>query len=113
MIARHRLGLLVAFTSLVLVGCKGGALDTPKPSGTREYDLTGKVVAVAPDRQSVSLDHEEIPGLMMAMKMEYRVADPKLLDDLKPGDTVKGRLKDESGKYTITRLEKLPPGPAK
>jgi protein SCO1/2 len=98
---------------LVLLGCKGAATDTPTASAGREYDVTGKVVVVAPDKQAVTLDHEEIPGLMKAMKMEYHVADPKLLDDLKPGDTVKGRLKDDSGKYTITQLAKSPPGPAK
>jgi Cu/Ag efflux protein CusF len=40
------------------------------------------------------------------MKMEFYVDNPKLLEGLKPGDKVQGRLKVESGNYTITRLEK-------
>src|SRR5262249_321165 len=67
----------------------------------------GKVVDIAPDRKSVTLDHEDIPGLMKAMKMKFRIADAKLLDGVQPGDTVRGRLKVQDGDYVITHLEKL------
>jgi protein SCO1/2 len=91
---------------LVLAGCTGVGTGQHNEASGKQYDIKGTVVAVALDKQSVTLDHEEIPGLMMAMKMEYRVDNPKLLENLKPGDKVQGRLKAESGKYTITELEK-------
>jgi Cu/Ag efflux protein CusF len=43
---------------------------------------------------------------MNAMEMEFRVESPKLLDGLKKGDTVKGRVRKDEAGYTITRLEK-------
>jgi protein SCO1/2 len=98
-------GLLALAAPLVLAGCTGGTGQQKEASG-KQYDIKGTVVGVAADKQSVTLDHEEIPGLMMAMKMEYQVDNPKLLEDLKSGDKVQGRLKAESGKYTITQLEK-------
>jgi protein SCO1 len=92
-----------AFVALTLAGCGSGG---PRKADDKDYEIKGTVVAVAADRSSVTLDHEDIPGLMKAMKMEFRVADPKSLDGLSPGDRVRGRLKAGSGDYVITRLEK-------
>jgi Cu/Ag efflux protein CusF len=96
--------LPAALLALTLTGCGGGVGDTREAD--KDYELKGKVVAVATDHHSVTLDHEDIPGLMKAMKMEFRVADPKLLNGLSPGDRVRGRLKAGSGNYVVTRLEK-------
>jgi protein SCO1/2 len=81
---------------------------TPAASATRTYDVRGSVVAIAPDRLTVSLDHEEIPGLMAAMKMDYQVEDARMLEGLKAGDRVAGRLQDRDGAYLIVSLEKQP-----
>jgi Cu/Ag efflux protein CusF len=43
---------------------------------------------------------------MGAMKMEYAVPDSKLLEGLRTGDSVRGKLTAGSGMYTITSLEK-------
>jgi Cu/Ag efflux protein CusF len=42
---------------------------------------------------------------MPAMTMVFRVADPKLLDGLKPGDKVRFVATREGGAFTVTRLE--------
>ena len=104
--ATHWLGLSVLFLAVALVGCGSG--DTSKGSGSdsKQYDIKGTVVSLAPDKKAVTLDSEEIPGLMKAMKMEYHVEDAKLLEGFKTGDSVQGKLKVKSGDYIITRLEK-------
>lgn len=71
----------------------------------KQYDIRGKMVSITADKKAVTLDHEEIPRVMMAMRMQFGVESPEVLDSLKPGDAVGGRLKKESGKY-VTRLEK-------
>ena len=86
-----------------LVGCKGSQETTP---AAKQYPIKGEIVAVDTAKPSVKLDHEEIPGLMQAMEMDYAVEDAKLLDDLKAGDQVEGQLKVESGEYIITELKK-------
>jgi Cu/Ag efflux protein CusF len=78
------------------------------PAATQTYDIRGTVVAVAPDSGTVNLDHEEIPGVMAAMKMEYQVQDVGMLNGLKPGDRVSGRLQARDGQYLILALEKQP-----
>jgi protein SCO1/2 len=87
---------------VALAGCTGTPTEKAK-----EYDIKGKVLAIDSKKPAVTLDHEDIPGLMKAMEMEFPVASPKLLEGLQVGDRVQGRLKKEaSGEYLITQLEK-------
>jgi Cu/Ag efflux protein CusF len=94
---------------LALPGCSGGPTTGPQGAGDGGYDLKGKVVIVDAANKAVTLDHEEIPGLMKAMKdMPFQVEDAKLLQGLKPGDAVEERVKkaQSGGPPIITRLEK-------
>jgi protein SCO1/2 len=97
------LELGVVAIPLLFAGCQG---NPSKGSAEKQYPVKGKVVAVHPDKQTVTLEHEDIPGLMHAMTMDFEVANSKLLDGLNPGDQLQDRLKVESGKYVITELEK-------
>lgn len=80
----------------------------PSPVGTPgnagEYAIRGTITEIGSDRRSVTLDHEEIPGLMPAMKMQYRVSRPDLLKGLAVGDRVHGRLQVQGTDYAITSL---------
>jgi len=91
---------------LALAGCQNQS-GSPTQDAAKVHDIKGKVVAVDPAKKTIELDHEAIPELQMkAMKMEYPVADPKLLEGLKAGDSVQGMLRAESGKYTIMSIER-------
>lgn len=76
------------------------------PGTAGEYEIRGAITELAADRRSVTLDHEEIPGFMAAMKMQYRVAGPEVLTGLAPGDRVRGRLRVRGTDYVITSLER-------
>lgn len=99
------LWLVVLVFPLFLTSCKDAASDK-KGAADKQYDVKGKVTAVDPKKPAVTLDHEDIPGLMNGMEMEFRVEDPKLLEGIKAGDQVQGRLKKAEAGYTITHLEK-------
>jgi protein SCO1/2 len=71
---------------LALAGCSNTVPTGPKGAPDAGYDIKGKVMAVDPAKPAVTLDHEDIPGLMKAMEMEFGVEDAKLLEGLKPGD---------------------------
>lgn len=100
--AFHWLGLAVLLAPLALAGCTGDDAT----SAPQEYSIEGVVTALDTSQPSVKLDHEEIPGLMKAMEMDYPVENASVLEGLQPGDQVQGRLQVESGKYLITHLEK-------
>lgn len=94
-------GVLLAIV-LIVIGCQKAA-DQPL---TKQYDVRGKVVTVDADRKTVTLDHEDIPGLMQGMEMEFKVENPKLLEGISAGDEVHGQLEVRSGDYFITDLTK-------
>ena len=99
----HWLMLLVLAVPALLAGCAGNQSKAP---AAKQYPIKGKVVAVNPDKPSVKLDHEDIPGLMKAMEMDFGVENPRLLEGIKAGDQVQGQLKKSESGYVITRLEK-------
>ena len=53
------------------------------------------------------IDHEDIPGLMPAMTMNFDVADPDLLGGLAPGDRIHFHLAHEGASYRLVAAEKL------
>lgn len=92
--------LLLAILALVplLPGCgpqtgqpavAAGSATTETP---REYPVTGVVRRVEPERRSVVVKHEEIPGFMPAMTMPFDVKDAKELSGLKAGDRIAFRM---------------------
>ena len=97
------LGFAALFTVLAMAGC--GQKSTEK-SAAKVYDIKGKIVAIRPDKEGVTLDHEDIPGLMKGMKMEFMVEDARILEGFQVGDQVQGKLKVESGSQMITELKK-------
>lgn len=99
------MAFLLYVASIALIGCgesgarSGGASPTAAPpaqtgTGTgagaaspaaKQHDISGRVEAVSRERGMLTLDHEEIPGVMPAMKMEYAVADRTILDRVAVG----------------------------
>ncbi|HYV37554.1 MAG TPA: copper-binding protein [Gemmataceae bacterium] len=93
--------MLMILFLLGFAGCHGNDAGKDKV-----YDIKGKIVSVAADKKKVEVDHEAIPGFMGAMTMHFDVEDPKVLDGLKSGDDVQGKLKVRDGKNTIIELKK-------
>jgi len=96
------LGFALFLIPWTLTGCTKSGNDAKE----KTYDVKGKVVAVDVEKKEVTLDHEEIPGLMKAMKMPFAVESAKVLEGIKTGDQVHGRLKVKDGKNTIIELMK-------
>src|SRR5262245_29323858 len=58
----------------------------------RQYTLVGQVLAVAPERNEITIKHEDIKGFMPGMTMPFTVQDPALLKERAPGDLVTATL---------------------
>jgi protein SCO1 len=74
--------------------------------GPERYEAKGTIVEVRPDLGQVMIDHEDIPGLMPAMTMNFDVA-PEILEGLSPGDAVKFRLTREAEIYRVVTIAKV------
>jgi Cu/Ag efflux protein CusF len=102
-----------------LAGCGGpttppnqAAVRTPSPSPTATkskdgtYTGRGKVTKLNHEIGSVEMDHEEIPDLMPAMRMEFYVTDKASIRGLAIGDTVTFTLLYDKGTEKITSIQK-------
>lgn len=87
--------VVLAFAVLVLSACGGGGGDHPGH---------GVVVAVDPAKGEITLDHEDIPGLMKGMTMTFH-ADPALLAGVAAGQEVDFRVREGAGRYEVTAIE--------
>jgi len=99
----HWLLMIAVIMPLAFASCSGSKETVP---ASNQYPVKGKVIAVDLSKPAVKLDHEDIPGLMKAMEMEYSVENAKVLEGISAGDQVQGHLKTEDGNYVITELEK-------
>jgi len=70
------------------------------------YTGRGNVTKIDMKLGSVELDHEEITGVMPAMKMELYVSDKAMLNGLKAGDQVDFILRYKHPTETIVKIEK-------
>jgi Cu/Ag efflux protein CusF len=56
------------------------------PAGKKSFTFHGKVESVAAD--GLTVNGEKVEGWMDAMTMKYKVDDPKVLKQVKPGDQI-------------------------
>jgi len=121
-----KLFVFVVFLFVILSGCgTKPSTETAKPSSTTspatasatpvptsttpkngDYDGKGVVTKINLELGSVELDHEEVKGVMPAMKMEFYVTDKKMLDGLKVGDKVDFVLRYKDYTETIAAIKK-------
>lgn len=78
--------------------------------GGREYTGEGVVRAVFPEEAQVSIEHDEIPGLMEAMTMSFDVPDPALLAGLAPGMAIRFTLRREQQRLRLVAFAPVAAG---
>lgn len=76
-------------------------MDRLKALMKKQHNVKGKIVSI-----TVTIEHEEIPGLLKVERMEFSVEGTKGLESLKAGDSVQGKLKLKDGDYNIIELHK-------
>jgi protein SCO1/2 len=85
--------LALAFAALLLA-CGG-------EGGVKRYQAHGVVEEVQPDYGQVVIAHDDIPGLMPAMTMNFD-ADPALLSRLEAGQVIDFTLASDGRSYRVT-----------
>jgi protein SCO1/2 len=61
-------------------------------ANAKRYPIKGKVISVDKAAKKVKLDHEDIPGFMEAMTMDFPVHEDWVWDDMVPGSEIRGEL---------------------
>ena len=87
--------------------------DTGQPAADNASpiyrDIGGVVVRLDPEAESITVDHEEIPGFMRAMVMDLKVAEPRELQGLAPGDAILFDMVRIQGVYQIVNIRPAEP----
>ena len=104
-----RIALIIA---AVLVAAHSVQAQTPShaASGAAAHAdaalSEGEVRKVDKDAQKITIRHGALANLdMPAMTMVFRVRDPAMLDQVKPGDKVSFRAEKIDGALTVTKIE--------
>lgn len=93
---------IIAFAAAAIFGAAHVSAQAPAPAS----DFSdAEVRRVDKDAQKVTLRHGPIQNLGMGdMTMVFRVTDPKMLDDLKPGAKIRFKADKIGGQYTVTQI---------
>lgn len=81
-------------------------IPTPMIPKDGNYTGRGKVTRINIRLRSIEIDHDDIPDMMPAMKMEFYVKDIALLSGLSVGDTVEFVIEYKHPTETITAIKK-------
>ena len=76
---------------ITLLSCSSKEKKQEDQNG-REFDVIGVVLDKFPERNELSIHHNEIPDFMMAMTMNFKLADKLTTDDFEIGDSVHFKL---------------------
>ena len=97
-----RLLPLLLLAALLAPACKR---EAPAPAGQR-YPVKGTVVRVDVAGRKVTVAHEDIPGFMPAMTMDFVVLekDAALLEHVGPGDEITAALVAPDSRYWLEDL---------
>ncbi len=96
---------LILLTSGAMVACQPPAVkEKTATTQAKQYDLTGKVVAVDKAKKEVTIAHEEIQGYMPAMTMPFPLKDEWAFDVLAPGNKVGAKLVIDANSFWLENI---------
>jgi len=104
--------VLLMILSLGLLNACSTQREKTEPEGpaaavqTRAYQAVGIVKGVDTKTPVIEIDHEDIPGLMPAMQMQFHVKDRSLIDGLAIGDRISFTVENGVGGMKITAIQK-------
>ena len=86
----------------VALGLALAACSSPAAS---EHEGHGTAVEIDHEARTITLDHEDIPGLMKGMTMTFAVASGVDLNRVEAGSEVAFVLQDADNALTVTRIQ--------
>ena len=76
-------------------------------SSAKTYEMRGQILGINRDKMEILVKHDEIPGLMAAMTMPWKVQQASMLDNLGPGDLIATEIVVDNSQGVITKITKL------
>jgi protein SCO1/2 len=99
----HRFALIIC-VAVALLGCGRSSNSDER---AEHYDTRGVIRGFSPDRSTIEIQHENIPGFMPSMTMPFVGRDPKEIADLKLGDAISFRMTVTQKDFWIDHVKKI------
>lgn len=104
MTAKLLLSAVLLATSCALTAADKPAVDTKANDAIKRHPLKGVVTGVLAEKSALLVKHEEIPGVMRAMTMAFRV-DAATLKTSKEGQTITGLLSRQGDAWVLENVK--------
>lgn len=91
------------------------AADTKAPEKAvtvQRHPLRGIITSVVTEKSAFMIKHEDIPGVMRAMTMMFKV-DDTTLKAFKQGDAITGLMSRQGSNWVLEEVKPAAPQPAK
>lgn len=95
---------LMTCLGLALLGCER---SSSPGNATEYYETRGVVRGFSPDRQTIEIQHENIPGFMPSMTMPCIAHNSREIAGLKVGDAISFRMAVTQKDFWIDRVKKI------
>lgn len=104
---RSLLIILFICFSMLITACGGEQQPVSNEANVKRYDLRGKVISVDKAAKRARIDHEEVPGFMERMTMDFPIKEDWVWNDLVPGVEIRADLVVDSSAKDPYWLEKI------
>jgi Cu/Ag efflux protein CusF len=105
MIKPHCILILALLSASLPFGIPATAAAAEKSAETaKRHPLKGVVTAVYAERSALMVKHEEVPGVMRAMTMLFKVEEATL-KGVKAGDHITALLSREEGEWRLHNVK--------
>ncbi len=95
--------LLILFSAFLFTACQKAETQTASTEAKR-YPLKGTVVAVDKAKKKATIKHEEIPGYMDAMTMDFPIREDWVWEDLTAGADVFAEMVVDDDGYWLEKI---------
>lgn len=101
--------IFVLFSALIFTACqKPSAQGNQNTSASeKRYSLKGTILSVNRDAKTAKISHDDIPGFMSGMEMEFPIKADWAWDDLLPGAEIRADLVVDNTKDPAFWLENV------
>lgn len=104
MASKLLLALLLAFAPAGLSAADKPAADAKSAEAIKRHPLKGVVTGIMADKSSLLVKHEEIPGVMRAMTMMFKV-DEATLKAAKEGQAITGLMSRQGNAWVLENVQ--------
>src|SRR6266404_1430579 len=101
-----RYSILFLSAVFVFAACQKPVKTQNGPDEAKRYPFKGKVISVDKATKKANIQHEDIPGYMSAMTMDFPIREDWVWGDLTPGSEIKADLvvDNANGEYWLEKI---------